>query len=173
MLELPARKSVHLDRSRYLGRRLYFVTICCFQRKKIFLNSEIAHWLLGVLRAESAARCFNIHAYCVMPDHLHFLAEGMEPGSGLLRFVKSFKIKTSRQFAQKYEGALWQKDFYEHILRLADSVEAVSFYVWLNPVRAGLVDRPQGYAHVGSFSGSKMPAAWGTADWCPPWKKLR
>jgi len=40
---------------------------------------------------------FDVHAYCLMPDHLHFLAEGTEPTSDLRHFIKSLKIKTSRQ----------------------------------------------------------------------------
>jgi putative transposase len=105
-----------------------------------------------------------------MPDHLHFLVEGLEPASDLVQFLKCFKIKTSRWFARAYGDELWQRGYYEHVLREEDVVELFAWYIWLNPVRKGLVARPEEYPFNGSFVGMKMPVAWARMDWRPPWK---
>src|SRR5258708_36111578 len=172
MSELRSRKNIRLTPHNYLGRNLYFVTICSYQRQSVFLDAKLSTWILDLLRSESAAKPFRVHAYCLMPDHLHFLAEGTEPGSDLLHLVKSFKIKSSRRYLREAERVLWQKRFYEHILREAASVEAVAWYIWLNPVRKGLVGNPRDYPFAGSYSGRKMPAVWNVPEWRPPWAKM-
>jgi len=172
MLELPVRKCTHLSRFNYLGQNHYFVTFCCFHRQTFFLDQRLSNWLLKLLRSESLAHSFRVHAYCLMPDHLHFLAEGMAPSSDLLHFVKSFKIKSSRQFSAEFRRVLWQRDFYEHILQCAESVESVAWYIWLNPVRKRLVADPEQYPHSGTMTGWKMPHIWSKPDWQPPWKRI-
>ncbi len=168
MLELPTRKFTRLPHLNYLGQKFYFVTICCMNRKPVFLNPELSHWLLALLRSQSVAASFNVHAYCLMSDHLHFLAEGLEPNSDLQRLVKSFKMKSSRQYAAQPGGILWQERFYDHILRSLESVEPVAWYIWLNPVRKGLVDKPDDYSFMGSFTGRRMPQVWSAPNWSPP-----
>ncbi len=172
MFQLRARKDIRLAPDNYLGRNLYFVTICSYRRQSVFLDARLSTWILDLLRSESAAKPFRVHAYCLMPDHLHFLAEGMEPGSDLLLLMKSFKIKSSRRYLREAGRVLWQTRFYEHILREAASVEAVAWYIWLNPVRKGLVGKPQGYQFSGSYSGRVMPAVWNLPEWRPPWGKV-
>jgi len=167
------RKSIRLSAQNYLGRQTYFVTMCCFRRNRVFDVPAACDSILSLLCSESAARDFAILAYCVMPDHLHFLAEGVQPASDLLGFLKSFKIKSSRWFAPGNNGALWQRGYYEHVLRKAERSEQVAWYIWLNPVRKALVATPQEYAFSGSFAGLKMPSAWTKANWCPPWKRSR
>ena len=76
MSTLPVRKSIRLAPENYLGYQQYFVTLCCFQRQNLFSNNELCRRVLELLRSESASRSFRVHAYCAMPDHLHFLTEG-------------------------------------------------------------------------------------------------
>jgi REP element-mobilizing transposase RayT len=93
---LPTRKSTRLEAFHYRGQKHHFVTICTYHREKIFADKNRAQWILELLRAESALNFFAIHAYCLMPDHLHFLAEETDPTSDLRRFVRNFKMSTSR-----------------------------------------------------------------------------
>jgi REP element-mobilizing transposase RayT len=114
---LPTRKNIRLAPQNYLGYQRYFVTLCSFHRQTSFSDSAYCRHLLDLLWTECDSRNFSVPAYCLMPDHLHFLAEGLDPDSDLLHLVKSFKIKTSREFAAHEPRTLWQKGFYEHILR--------------------------------------------------------
>ena len=173
MSKLLVRKTTRLAPINYLGFQHYFVTLCCFHRQKLFSDRGLCKRVLLRLQMESATRFFRVHAYCVMPDHLHFLIEGIYSGSNLLDFMKSFKIKTSRAFARRETQPLWQRGYYEHILRSGEPVESVAWYIWFNPVRKGLVSKPQEYSFAGSFTGMKMPSSWGEPNWVPPWKKTR
>jgi REP-associated tyrosine transposase len=170
MMNSPSRKYTRLAAQNYVGFRFYFVTLCCFGRKRIFVDAGHCERVLELLRTECAVRGFAVHAYCVMPDHFHFLCEGVEPGSDLLRSMMSFRIKSSRNFAKEHGGVLWQRGYYEHILRRGERAELVAWYIWLNPVRQGLVSKAEEYRWAGSFTGWKMPTSRNEEGWRPPWK---
>jgi len=167
---LPARKNIRLAPLNYVGYQRYFLTLCSFRRQTVFSDSACCQDLLHLLKTECASRNFSVPAYCLMPDHLHFLAEGLHPASNLLALLKSFKIKSSRDYAAHEQRTLWQKGFYEHILRPDENPELVAWYIWLNPVRKRMVSRAQDYPFAGSFTGLKMPASWSAPNWRPPWK---
>ena len=163
-------KNVRLNPRNYIGKSAYFITLCCFERRKIFTKPTDCAWLENQLRELSSARAFAIHAFCFMPDHLHLLIQGLEPRSDLLVFIKTFKIRTSREFLAKHQLPLWQKKYYDHVLRPGESLASVAWYIWLNPVRAGLAPVPADYPFVGSFTTS-IPATSPLRDWIPPHEK--
>ena len=163
-------KNIRLAATNYVGQQHYFVTICCSNRRKIFANRSRCLWLLEVFRSECAVRTFAIHAYCLMPDHFHFLAEGLSPTSDLLNLIKTFKLKTSRAYVRQAGQALWQRKFYDRILRPNESPESVAWYIWQNPARKGLSSGPHTYPFNGSFT-SGIPRTEPSITWLPPWRK--
>jgi putative transposase len=135
---LPERKSNRLARSRYLGRNIYFVTVCCDGRRRVFCDSLTASSIVRNLKTVSESNSFLVHGYCVMPDHVHAVVEGARDESDLNEFVRVFKQVTAFHYKKEHGEQLWQKGYYDHVLRASDSLDAVLWYVWLNPVRAGL-----------------------------------
>jgi putative transposase len=107
-----------------------------------------------------------------MPDHLHLLASGLNEDSDLQTFMKDFKQRSGFQFKAKAGQQLWQRYFYDHVLRSEDKWEAVAWYIWMNPVRKGLCDNPSVWPHSGSqeFAWQKLMKPVGQ-EWVPPWKK--
>ncbi len=106
-----------------------------------------------------------------MPDHVHALVTGLAADSDLLLFVRKFKQKTSSEFKESRGAILWQKKFYDHILRPRDSVDGVAMYIWMNPVRQGICGDPKDYPYSGSFvldwENLKLPRD----EWVPQWKR--
>jgi putative transposase len=102
---------------------------------------------------EDAARNagFRLLAYCFMPDHLHLLVEGSE-GSDLAQFMKEFKQASSFDYKRRTERPLWQRSYYDHVLRGPDDLRCALDYILENAVRAGLVDKPGAYP----FSGGEV-----------------
>jgi putative transposase len=164
------RKSHRLEQQEYLGERWSFITVCCENRKPVFLNTRSATWIVDVLRTEAFLHQFLVDAYCVMPDHFHFLAFGKAPTSNALVLVKSFKQKTAYVYQRKTGTRLWQKNYYDHVLRAHEDSKHVAAYIWMNPVRKGLCKNFDDYPFSGSFI-----RPWRTApivaDWTPPWKQ--
>lgn len=78
-----------------------------------------------------------------MPDHLHLLVLGSDRGS-LIRFAQHFKQATGF----RHRG-LWQRSYYDHLMRREETVADVANYIWDNPVRAGLVDDALSYPYSG------------------------
>ncbi|MGA2482665.1 MAG: transposase [Candidatus Acidiferrales bacterium] len=165
------RKNVRLVPQSYRGCGWFFVTFCCWRRRPVFKYLVSCSWFLEFLRQESAAHSFAVHAYCLMPDHVHLLVEGMEPASDLLRFLKSLKQKSAFQFEKKTGNRLWQKKFYDHILRPTESPDGVAWYIWMNPVRKGLCAQPEEYPFLGSFTGAWPVTTRPSDQWLPSWKK--
>jgi putative transposase len=170
---LPAfhRKNIRLPRTSYLGRQSYFITFCCHRRLPVFTDHSHAFRLLELLRSDAAARTFAIHAYCVMPDHFHFLAEGLAPTSDPLNLALTIKMKSTRSYLQMTSEPLWQKKFFDHALRAAGSPEQVAWYIWLNPVRKGLCTQPNAYPLSGALTNAIPRLSSCSVPWSPPWKR--
>lgn len=166
------RRNIRLHAERYLGRQLYFVTLCFHNRRRLGTNARIARWIIDELRKYAAACEFFVHAYCVMPDHLHILVAGASETSNMLKFVMSFKQETAAAFTRRTHRSLWQLKYYDHILRRGDSADRVAWYIWSNPVRRGLCSTPSAYPFLGSFTemGARILKGSGVAEWTPPWK---
>ena len=166
------RKNIRLHPANYRGHIWFFITICCELRHPVFSDARNAQDLIASLKDTAEKNHFAVHAYCVMPDHFHALVEGMAVDSDLLMFVRNFKQASSREYSKGGGMPLWQKKFYDHILRPKESPEAVAWYIWMNPIRKGLCSRPDQYPYSGS-----MTKIWGNKVqphdlWTPSWKTI-
>lgn len=108
---LPIRKNIRMPRLNYVGYQCYFVTLCTFHRQSVFSDSSRCQELLALLDGECASRNFSVLAYCLMPDHLHLLAKGLDPASDLLELLKSFKDKEQSQLRQARRAHFVAKGF--------------------------------------------------------------
>jgi len=133
-------KNIRLSQTDYIGQRWFFLTLCCADRRKRFTSPQICNDFLSVLRPAATRYLFAIHAYCLMPDHVHLLAEGLQPQSDALQFMRALKRNTSTQFQKKTGETLWQKKFYD---------DAVAWYIWMNPVRANSMPAPRRISLLG------------------------
>lgn len=120
---------------------------------------------------KASSQSFVVYAYCVMPDHLHVLVIGADQASDLLIFLKRLKQKTAYEFRRKFRRDLWQKKFYDHILRQSDSIGRVAAYIWMNPVRKGICKDPREYPYSGSFVVDWKKVGAPVEIWVPPWKE--
>ena len=164
------RKNTRLSPSHYLGERRYFITICCDGRKPHLSNPPVAQDILCVLKKFAARYNFLLHAFCLMPDHVHFLAEGTHPLSDVRELVRLFKQHTAFAFRKSSPTLLWEKSYYDYILRPSDSVESVACYIWWNPVRKHLCARPEDFSLSGSQTIAWMKCAATVPSWFAPWK---
>jgi putative transposase len=165
------RKNIRLAAKSYRGRGWFFITLCCDAGRQVFADGQKARWLISCLRREAEASPFGIHAFCVMPDHVHLLVEGQEPASDLPRFLKAWKQRTGFLYQREFNERLWQKKFYDHVLRPHDSADAVAWYLWMNPVREGICPQPREYPYCGSFTVPWKKATPPEESWIPPWKR--
>jgi putative transposase len=150
MSQYISRKQHRLPSFTYRGTFRYSITSCTFQKRPLFTKRSVVEMVLAHLKRESES-CFLVWAYCFMPDHLHLLLEGTGEQSGLVRFVKIFKQKSGFDYSKSCGGSLWQKSYYERVLRKGEETREVAMYIWNNPVRKGLVKDYREYPFSGSF----------------------
>ena len=110
----------------------YFVSSQTADRKPLFRHSRWANLFLEVL--EKYRTGYLLHAYVLMPDHIHLLVS-FPPEKILSQVVGLWKRGLSRT-----HGISWQRNFFEHRLRNDESIQQKSDYLLNNPVRAGLIN---------------------------------
>jgi putative transposase len=112
----------------------------------IFRDDQDFQAFLNYLR--EAARQFRvaIHAYVLMPDHLHLLATPADE-SGLARMMQWVGRQYVPYFNARYgrRGTLWQGRYRGAVLEAGAYLLLCSRYIELNPVRAQLVGNPGEY----------------------------
>jgi len=86
---------------------------------------------------------YQLHAYVVMPNHVHILLDPYVPLakiSGPLKGVAACDINARLGRTGK---PLWQDESFDHWIRNSAEFERIRHYIERNPVRAGLVPRPE------------------------------
>lgn len=126
-------------------------------RQHIFRGADDFLVFLNWLRDAAKQYKVAVHAYALLPDHLHILATPSD-AEGLARMVQWVGRHYVPYFNRKYErsGTLWQGRFKATVVDAATYLMTCTRYIELNPVRAGLVSNPADYAwssyahHIGA-----------------------
>jgi putative transposase len=112
------KKRIRLKNFNYKGFFRYSVTICTYNKERVFKDDPLlVEWLTDTLREKSNSPGFKVWAYCFMPDHLHLLIEGSDANSDMRRFISAYKQSTGFSYKKKTGLPLWQINYYEHVLR--------------------------------------------------------
>jgi putative transposase len=124
----------------------YHVTQRGNYQQPIFDEEDDFRQYLQWLKQYADKYSLNIWAYCLMTNHVHFVCIPIKEDS-LARTFNTLHMRYSQYFNHKkrLKGHLWQGRFYSCILDERHVYTAVR-YVENNPVRAGIVKKPQGYA---------------------------
>ena len=133
----------------------YFFTLVTHQRAPLFANpANVTRWHDAVSEIRRK-RPFVVEAEVVLPDHLHMiwtLPDGDADYATRIRliktaFTKSAAIRGARPVANasrvnKGEREVWQRRYWEHVIRNEDDFQAHVDYIHINPAKHGLVPRP-------------------------------
>ena len=112
--------------------------------------------LRKAVRATREERPFAINAWVVLPDHMHCvwtLPEGDAEFSVRWSIIKArFSrampwVERRRSHEARREHGIWQRRFWEHHIRDEADYRAHVRYCWINPVKHGLVERPEDWPY--------------------------
>ncbi|HEY7446911.1 MAG TPA: transposase [Vicinamibacterales bacterium] len=157
----------------YVGLHQYFLTICTAARQPSFEEDESASWLCEQILKAFEPLQFAVVAFCVMPDHVHLLLEGLRDDADLRMAVHNWKLRTGFAWKQRSGRRLWQEGYFDYVLRDEDQVVDIVKYILNNPLRAKLVDDPTKYPYVGSTRYPLSELVDTVSDWEPPYKRRR
>ena len=144
---LHHRRSIRLPGYDYSQSGAYYVTICTAARECLFgevLNGAMRLNSFGnIARGEWLGlprRCpgVKVDAFVVMPNHVHGIVwVTNRTRHALSEIVRRFKTRAARRINErrKMTGTpLWQRDYYEHIVRDEDDLNRIRQYIIDNPV---------------------------------------
>jgi REP element-mobilizing transposase RayT len=82
---------------------------------------------------------YQLLAWCVMPNHVHAVFQPLA-GHALAQVLHSWKSFTGKEIKRQLnrEGSVWQKEYYDHLIRGGNQLTRAIRYTAENPVRAGL-----------------------------------
>ena len=150
----------------------YFFTVNLLERRRTLLTNHIAD-LRAVFRAVRQKHPFHIDAIVVLPDHLHCiwtLPEGdvdystrwqLIKAGFARRIVAGERLSPRRQ--AKGERGIWQRRFWEYVIRDERDFAAHADYIHYNPVKHGYVGRVSDwpYSSFRKYVGTGIyPMAW-------------
>jgi putative transposase len=160
----PGHHSIRLKGYDYSSEGLYFVTICSYEKRCVFGRIVDAKAVLNatglVLRECWIAIPLHfgrtrLHEFVIMPNHLHGIVEicgelgrssaaplrgnvgaVVTPGS-LGAIVRSFKAAATKRVHEdlRSSGQVWQRNYFERVLRDGEEFSAATQYILENPAR--------------------------------------
>jgi putative transposase len=138
-------------------RGTYFVTFSTWQRRRLFVVESYSRLFLKTLYGYRREKRFELHAFVVMPEHLHLL---LTPGAEITleRAMQFIKGGYSHALGATFNrpGEVWQRGFTDHRIRDAADFEAHRRYIHENPVRRGLAKSSSDYRYSSAFPGFKL-----------------
>ena len=157
---------------------VYFFTLVSHQRCPILIEPTFRVALREAWEATRSERPFETPAVVLLPDHLHCLwrlPEGDDDYSTRWRMIKTrvtralggraAPVGSSRE--RRREGSVWQRRFWEHVIRDETDLKRHTDYIHYNPVKHGHVERAgdwpystfQRYLRLGEYD-----VDWGRAE---------
>ena len=147
--KIPHRRSIRLPGYDYSQPGFYFVTICIYQRE--CLLGEIEEGIMKLSRYGEVAEYhwFNLtriyshialNTFVIMPNHFHGIIEiqYQDKDRDLAKIVRTFKTFSARRINQirSMKGIpVWQRGYYEHIIRDEYSLATIQDYIMDNPLK--------------------------------------
>jgi putative transposase len=127
----------------------FFVSSATADRRRLFQVPANAALFLETLQGYRQKAHFKLHAFVVMPDHVHLLLT--PTGLSIERVVGLIKGGFSHRVRAK--SAVWQRGFTDHRIRDREDYLVRLEYIHQNPVKARLVERAEDYPFSSAFRG--------------------
>lgn len=146
---------------------LYHVTARGNERKPLYREEYDYQKFLDILSALSQRFGVIIHGYVLMGNHYHLLIE--TPRGNITKAIHYLNATYSGYFNRKYNraGHLFQGRYKGLLIEKERYLLTVSRYLHLNPVRAGLVKKPEEYrwSSYPAYTGRVRREKWLTYEW--------
>ncbi len=148
----------------YLPGLPYHVVQRGNNREPCFIEPENYQVYLQLWKTIVLRYGVSVHAYCLMTNHIHFLVTP-EKESSLSNTMKVVGSRYAQYINKRYgrTGTLWEGRHRSSLVHAQQYFLICMRYIELNPVRAGLVERPEEY-QWSSYGAN----AWGDRSWLAP-----
>ncbi len=128
---------------------LYHVMLRGGNRQRIFHDETDYRIFLEGLRKYRDLCGFTLHAYCLLPNHVHLLIRENPSGETVSQVMKRLGVWYVARYNRRYErsGGLFEDRFRSEAVDSDAYFTTVIRYIHRNPVKAGIVDEPGRYPY--------------------------
>lgn len=153
--ESPQRKRLRLSGYDYANSGVYFITVCVKNRLRLFGRVEsqvmkcsaagqmVEYWWQEIAHKYAGIQIMD---YVIMPNHVHgllHLHDGTSTVPSIPDALRWFKSMTTNAYIQgvnrlgwfPFAGSLWQRSYYDHIIRNETDYHRICEYILHNPSR--------------------------------------
>ena len=153
-MDLPKRKNIRLNDYNYSSNGAYFITICTKNKENLLWKNVGANCVrpldqlplskIGIVieneiyKLNTVYENIKVDKYQIMPNHIHFIIFIYEDSNGrtqfaptISRIIKQFKGSITKQIG----FSIWQKSFYDRIIRNENEYQSVWNYIHNNPLK--------------------------------------
>src|SRR5205814_593617 len=88
-------------------------------------------------------RDFEVHAFVVMPNHVHLLVTPLADVSRIMQSLKRFTARECNRILGATGSPFWQNESYDRLVRDDAEFQGIVRYIEVNPVKAGLAAVPE------------------------------
>ena len=132
-LPTPPRTPSFLQHDDHLDRFPYGPVWLQDPRVAAMLTAALQH-------GETARHFYHLHAWVIMPNHVHVVLEPQVPMPAIMRWLKGRTARTANRILGRTGMPFWQEESFDHWVRSPEELQAAIDYVEGNPVKAGLVE---------------------------------
>jgi len=124
---------------------VYHITQRAAGKEPLFLEDNDYLFMIGILKETSQNHSLRMHAFCLMPNHVHLLFSPQE--NNLYDAMRDLFSRYAMRFNLKYErkGHLFGGPYRQAVCLDDGYLLSASLYIHLNPVKAGLVSDSRSY----------------------------
>ena len=153
-MDLPKRKNIRLNDYNYSSNGAYFITICTKNKENLLWKNVGANCVrpldqlplskIGIVieneiyKLNTVYENIKVDKYQIMPNHIHLIIFIYEDSNGrtqfaptISRIIKQFKGSITKQI----EFSIWQKSFYDRIIRNEKEYQEVWNYIHNNQLK--------------------------------------
>ena len=135
----------------YINSPLYFLTFNTCNRQKILCTDKLLKAFVGFCQKAYDDYGIAVGRFVIMPDHIHLFVRGPETFR-LSQWISSLKSTLTRELVEEgLQKPIWQRGFFDHIVRHNESYREKWQYVFANPMRAGLIDNAEEWKFAGEI----------------------
>jgi putative transposase len=124
--------------------RTYFITSVTANRRRLFQVEQNATLFLDILQEQRTKKRIQLHAFVIMPDHIHLLLT-RAPDVSLEKAMQY--IKGNFSFRLKSKLDVWQPGYDSRRIIDTNDYTTHQTYIHQNPIRANVASEPSLYPH--------------------------
>jgi putative DNA methylase len=105
---------------------------------------EVARMVVDAIQYRDR-RIYHLHAFVVMPNHVHLLMTPLVVVSKVMQSLKRFTAREGNRMLGLTGQPFWQDESYDRLVRNDTEFAHIAHYIERNPVTAGLATTPEEY----------------------------